>query len=262
MLRSMQMGLTYSLYARRQECLQILLAFGTKTRCPCVESSTIPNRSIWRIRSIYPMKTTNVKQSKKNSGWFLAIPHEDEKGFEALAYLRKNGYFNTPLFRLNKNKSQKQITRYYLRFPHGREIIRTQHYRNLQQTQQEHKRLKRKLEQENELLKRRVAQLETENASLRADGLLNHLHDYDDIVDILESGEYGAWIKVENNDEHPSPKNPNLNFVTPDMSATLGRGTHVMIDIDKVPKDLQVLLAKMMDALNDHTLRISRLENC
>ena len=63
------------------------------------------------------MKTTNVKQSKKNSGWLLALPHEDEKGFEALAYLRKKGYFNTRLYRLNKNKSQKQITRYYLRYP-------------------------------------------------------------------------------------------------------------------------------------------------
>ena len=54
----------------------------------------------------------------------------------------------------------------------------------------------------------------------------------------------------------------NARFVTPDMSATLGRGTHVLIDVDKVPKELQVLLAKMMDTLNNHTLRISNLENC
>ena len=227
------------------------------------------------------MKTTNVKQSKKNSGWFLAIPHEDEKGFEALSYLRKKGYFNTPLYRLNKNSSQKQITRYYLRYPQRDEPrkywvglseeelaksvdrkvrheldslnrICKRHLENLVQTQQERNRLKQ-----------RVAQLEAEHAELRMECMTEEgLHDYADVVDILESGKYGAWVKVENNDEHPSPKNPNLNFVTPDMSATLGRGTHVMIDIDKVPKDLQVLLAKMMDTLNDHTLRISRLENC
>lgn len=119
------------------------------------------------------------------------------------------------------------------------------------------------LEPENERLKQRVAQLEAENAELRKECLVEDgLYNDEDVERILKSSQYGSWIKTENSDEHPNLNTPNLNFVTPDMSATLGRGTHVLIDIDKVPKDLQVLLAKMMDALNDHTLRISQLENC
>ena len=78
----------------------------------------------------------------------------------------------------------------------------------------------------------------------------------------MASGQYGNWVKVDENKIVPTYDKPNQNFVTADMSATLGRGTHVLIDIDKVPKDLQVLLAKMMDTLNNHTLRISNLENC
>lgn len=229
------------------------------------------------------MKTTNVKQSKKNSGWFLAIPHEDEKGFEALAYLRKNGYFNTPLYRLNKNKSQKQITRYYLRYPQREEgwrywvglsveeqakaVDRKVQYhietleqinerlnKELQNHQEEisiRENLLANLEPENERLKQRVAQLEAENAKLRTEA-----------YELWESPKYAPRLETANADEYPKWNPLNPNFVTPDMSATLGRGTHVLIDIDKVPKDLQVLLAKMMDALNDHTLRISQLENC
>lgn len=206
------------------------------------------------------MKTTNVKQSKKNSGWFLAIPHEDEKGFEALAYLRKNGYFNTPLYRLNRNASQKQIVRYYLRSPKKSAYdmwiancsIETQAKREIWE-----------LKHLNARLERKVAQLEAEKAELRTNAMIEDgLYDNEDVEQILRSSQYGTWVKTENSDEHPNLFTPNLNFVTPDMSATLGRGTHVMIDIDKVPKELQVLLAKMMDALNDHTLRISRLENC
>jgi len=227
------------------------------------------------------METTNVKQSKKNSGWFLAIPHEDEKGFEALAYLRKNGYFNTPLFRLNKNKSQKQITRYYLRFPQrdgprrywvglseeelaesvDKKVQYTlaqwkktckRHYENLVETQQE-----------NERLKQRIEQLEAEKAEIRTECMEEDgLYDNEDVERILKSSKYGSWMKTANADEYPRLHTPNLNFVAPDMSATLGKGTHVMIDIDKVPKDLQVLLAKMMDALNNHTLRLTQLENC
>ena len=209
------------------------------------------------------MKTTNVKQSKKNSGWLLAIPHEDEKGFEALAYLRKNGYFNTPLYRLNKNKSQKQITRYYLRYPQ-REIypIFTEEER-LERLDWQTRHKMRMLEEENRRLEKTIAQLEAKNAELRTECMVEDgLYDNEDVERILRSSQYGTWVKTENSDEHPKLYTPNLNFVTPDMSATLGRGTHVMIDIDKVPKDLQVLLAKMMDTLNDHTLRISQLENC
>ena len=241
------------------------------------------------------MKTTNVKQSKKNSGWLLALPHEDEKGFEALAYLRKKGYFNTRLYRLNKNKSQKQITRYYLRYPqaeayetwlkNGNGSIEAQAKRDIWKLERLNARLERQvadltnkdyeeeifirenllanLEPENERLKQRVAQLEAENAKLRSECMdEDGLYDNEDVERILKSSKYGSWVKTANADEYPKLHTPNLNFVTPDMSATLGRGTHVMIDIDKVPKDLQVLLAKMMDALNDHTLRISRLENC
>ena len=222
------------------------------------------------------MKTTNVKQSKKNSGWFLAIPHEDEKGFEALAYLRKNGYFNTPLYRLNKNKSQKQITRYYLRYPQREEgwrywvglsveeqakaMDRKVQYRmeqqdrinerlnkELQNHQEEifiRENLLVNLEEENERLKQRVAQLEAENAKLRSECMdEDGLYDNEDVERILKSSKYGFWVKTANADEYSKLHTPNLNFVTPDMSATLGRGTHVMIDIDKVPKDLQVLLA-------------------
>ena len=114
------------------------------------------------------------------------------------------------------------------------------------------------LERENERLKQRVAQLEADMTELRTECMIEDgLYNNEDVEEILKSSHYGTWVKTANADEHP-----NLNFVTPDMSATLGRGTHVMIDIDKVPKDLQVLLAKMMDELNNHTLRISRLENC
>lgn len=213
------------------------------------------------------MKTTNVKQSKKNSGWFLAIPHEDEKGFEALAYLRKNGYFNTPLYRLNRNASQKQIVRYYLRYP------QREHRRVINPTFTEEERLERldwetqqkmrMLEIKNRRLEKTIAQLEAENAKLRTEAMEEEgLYDNEDVEQILKSPKYESWVKTANADEYPKLHTPNLNFVTPDMSATLGRGTHVLIDIDKVPKDLQVLLAKMMDALNNHTLRISRLENC
>lgn len=213
------------------------------------------------------MKTTNVKQSKKNSGWFLAIPHKDEKGFEALAYLRKNGYFNTPLYRLNRNASQKQIVRYYLRYPQreNRRVIRptfTEEER-LEYLDWETRHEMKMLETKNRRLEKTIAQLEAENAKLRTEAMEEEgLYDNEDVEQILKSPKYGSWVKTANADEYPKLHTPNLNFVTPDMSATLGRGTHVLIDIDKVPKDLQVLLAKMMDALNDHTLRISRLENC
>tara|TARA_Y100001973_G_C5181098_1_gene324937 strand:- start:556 stop:1251 length:696 start_codon:yes stop_codon:yes gene_type:complete len=230
---------------------------------------------------IYPMKTTNVKESKKNSSWFLAIPHEDEKGFEALAYLRENGYFNTPLFRLNRLSNQKQIVRYYLRFPQ-KEMARRFWYgltdeelaeaadmkvqymiKSLRRSNKRHYDNLVESRQENEQLKERIAQLEAENAKLRTECMTEDgLYDNDDVVDILESGQYGNWIKVDENKIVPTYDKPNQNFVTADMSATLGKGTHVLIDIDKVPKDLQVLLAKMMDTLNNHTLRISNLENC
>lgn len=229
------------------------------------------------------MKTTNVKQSKKNSGWLLAIPHEDEKGFEALAYLRKNGYFNTPLYRLNKNKSQKQITRYYLRYPQ-REIypIFTEEER-LERLDWQTQHKMRMLEEKNRRLEKTIAQLEArwqkqlEEAEAQAQymdeafeyaiqcGLTPGWSELPDINQFgIEKDKIGSEEFVDQVAKaiHGLKPGSNARFLTPDMSATLGRGTHVMIDIDKVPKDLQVLLAKMMDALNDHTLRISQLENC
>ena len=229
------------------------------------------------------MKTTNVKQSKKNSGWLLAIPHEDEKGFEALAYLRKNGYFNTPLYRLNKNKSQKQITRYYLRYPQ-REIypILTEEER-LERLDWQTQHKMRMLEEKNRRLEKTIAQLEArwqkqlEEAEAQAQymdeafeyaiqcGLTPGWSELPDINQFgIEKDKIGSEEFVDQVAKaiHGLKPGSNARFLTPDMSATLGRGTHVMIDIDKVPKDLQVLLAKMMDALNDHTLRISQLENC
>ena len=229
------------------------------------------------------MKTTNVKQSKKNSGWLLAIPHEDEKGFEALAYLRKNGYFNTPLYRLNKNKTQKQITRYYLRYPQ-REIypIFTEEER-LERLDWQTQHKMRMLEEKNRRLEKTIAQLEArwqkqlEEAEAQAQymdeafeyaiqcGLTPGWSELPDINQFgIEKDKIGSEEFVDQVAKaiHGLKPGSNARFLTPDMSATLGRGTHVMIDIDKVPKDLQVLLAKMMDALNDHTLRISQLENC
>lgn len=236
------------------------------------------------------MRTTNVKESKKNSGWFLAIPHEDEKGFEALAYLRKNGYFNTPLYRLNRNASQKQIVRYYLRFP------QREHRRVISPTFTEEERLERldwenlhkmrMLETKNRRLEKTIAQLEAEKAEWQkqieeAEAQAQYMDEafeyaiqcglapgWSELPDInqfgIEKDKIGSEEFVDQvaKEIHGLKSGSNARFVTPDMSATLGRGTHVLIDIDKVPKDLQVLLAKMMDTLNNHTLRISNLENC
>ena len=231
----------------------------------------------------YPMKTTTVKESKKTSGWLLAIPHEDEKGFEALAYLRKEGYFNTPLYRLNKNKTQKQITRYYLKYPteYGNyKLMPSEARKTIRQLEERLKKSEHNctvnshnfddafedyevMVRENARLKQRIEQLEAEKAELRTECMEEDgLYDNEDVERILKSSKYGSWVKTANADEHPKLHTPNLNFVAPDMSATLGMGPHVLIDIEKVPKDLQVLLAKMMDALNNHTLRLTQLENC
>ena len=116
---------------------------------------------------------------------------------------------------------------------------------------------------ENEQSKQRIAQLESEKAELRENCMEEDgLYDNEDVEEILKSSRYGSWIKTANADEHPELHTPNLNFVTPDMSQTLGKGTHVLIDVNSIPPELKSLLVRMMDQLNSNTLRISTLENC
>ena len=149
------------------------------------------------------------------------------------------------------------------------------------------------LETENERLKRKVAQLEAEKTRPEAEWR-KMISDAEAQVQYMdEAFEYATqcglapgWSELPDINQFGIEKDKvgsaefvqqvaraidgmksgsNAEFATkvyPDMSATLGRGTHVLIDIDKVPKDLQDLLAKMMDTLNNHTLRISNLENC
>ncbi len=214
----------------------------------------------------------------KTATWFMAIAKDDEEALQAFELLRKRGCFNTRLWRWNTRDEMQLIRRWYI-YPKepALEIQRRRLYglmdygkQELAKTLDYHARMRAKwiedtLKMKNQIirLENKIAQLEAEKAELRRECMTEEgLHDYSDVVDILESGEYGSWIKVDENKIVPTYDKPNQNFVTADMSATLGRGTHVLIDIDKVPKDLQVLLAKMMDTLNNHTLRISNLENC
>ena len=223
-------------------------------------------------------KPKTVKQSMKTASWFLAIAKDDEQALQAFELLRKRGCFNTRLWKWNTRDEMQLIRRWYI-YPKepALEIQRRRLYGVMDLDEQRlaehldfHERIRhewientRKMKNQIIRLENKIAQLEAEKAELRKECMTEEgLHDYSDIVDILESGEYGSWIKVDENKIVPTYDKPNQNFVTADMSATLGRGTHVLIDIDKVPKDLQVLLAKMMDTLNNHTLRISNLENC
>lgn len=223
-------------------------------------------------------KPKTVKQSMKTASWFMAIAKDDEEALQAFELLRKRGCFNTRLWKWNTRDEMQLIRRWYI-YPKepALEIQRRRLYGQMDEGEQKlaehldyHARMRAKwikdtLKMENQIirLENKIARLEAEKAELRKECMTEEgLHDYSDIVDILESGEYGSWIKVDENKIVPTYDKPNQNFVTADMSATLGRGTHVLIDIDKVPKDLQVLLAKMMDTLNNHTLRISNLENC
>lgn len=221
----------------------------------------------------------------KTSSWFLAIEKEDEEALQAFELLRERGCFNTRLWKWNRRDEMARIYRWYIYPKKSRlNFLRHQMYWEMNLDEQElakwldyYKDSKDRLiedisksrKREHELkskigdLERQIKRLEAEKAELRKECMTEDgLHDYSDVVDILESGQYGNWIKVDENKIVPTYDKPNQNFVTADMSATLGRGTHVLIDIDKVPKDLQVLLAKMMDTLNNHTLRISNLENC
>ena len=221
----------------------------------------------------------------KTASWFMAIAKDDEEALQAFELLRKRGCFNTRLWKWNTRDEMQLIRRYYI-YP-KKPMLAIQRSRlyglmdldeqqladhldwwnernrkvnaESKSTRHENWQLKREIRE----LEHQIKQLQAEKAELRKECMTEEgLHDYSDVVDILESGKYGNWIKVDENKIVPTYDKPNQNFVTADMSATLGRGTHVLIDIDKVPKDLQVLLAKMMDTLNNHTLRISNLENC
>ena len=218
------------------------------------------------LNSNYPMKPTTVKESKKTASWFLAIPHDDEEAFEALNLLRGKGYFNTRLYRLKKYQNQKLITRFYLSYPQ-RQLV---HLPTLTEEQLEGRIYDKALCKIREL-ERENAKLQEENARLKEEyiqieeGYMNDegLYDNDDVENILKSAKWGTWTKSVNADnEYPELHTPNINFVAPDMSQTQGLGTHVLIDVNSIPPELETFLAGMMDQLNSNTLRISKLEQC
>ena len=219
-----------------------------------------------------------VKQSKKTASWFLAIAKDDEEALRALELLRKRGCFNTRLWKWDKRDEMQLIRRWYI-YPKqpAIEIQRRRLYgmmdldeQQLAETLDYHQDQRARWIEESRKkdktilrLQDKIAKLEADMAELRTECMIEDgLYNNEDVEEILKSSHYGTWIKTANADEHPKLHTPNLNFVAPDMSATLGMGPHVLIDIEKVPKDLQVLLAKMMDELNNHTLRLTQLENC
>ena len=204
----------------------------------------------------------------------MAIAKDDEEALQAFELLRKRGCFNTRLWRWNTRDEMQLIRRYYIYPKEPMLAIQRSRLYGLMDLDEQQladhldwwkdwnnkvKAESKSIGQENWQLKRKIRELEHQIKLLEEE---KEKAVHEDILDNLASGQYGNWVKVNENKIVPTYDKPNQNFVTADMSATLGRGTHVLIDIDKVPKDLQVLLAKMMDTLNNHTLRISNLENC
>lgn len=218
----------------------------------------------------------------KTASWFMAIAKDDEEALQAFELLRKRGCFNTRLWKWHTRDEMQLIKRWYITPKQPMiEIQRRRLYGQMDSGEQElaktldyHQRMRARWSKETDKMKRKIERLESKIRDLEAEiseaegqAQINQFGIEKDKIGRAEFAKqfrtlspFGVARAIDG-----MKSGSNAEFATkvyPDMSATLGRGTHVLIDVDKVPKELQVLLANMMDTLNNHSLRISNLENC
>lgn len=230
----------------------------------------------------------------KTASWFMAIAKDDEEALQAFELLRKRGCFNTRLWKWHTRDEMQLIKRWYITPKQPMiEIQRRRLYGQMDSGEQElaktldyHQRMRARWSKQTDKMKRKIERLESKIRGLEAEiseaeGQAQYMDEAFEYA--IQCGLLPGWSQLPDINQFGIEKDKigsaefakqvaraidgmksgsNERFVTADMSATLGRGTHVLIDVDKVPKELQVLLANMMDTLNNHSLRISNLENC